>query len=190
MFREMRRNKQLLSMEDTAAVMDRCTNGVMACLGDEDYPYAVPLSYVYFNDKIYFHSAKAGHKIDAIMKNPKVSFSVIDEDTIVSEKYTSYFRSVIAFGKARIAEGDERMEAFRALVENTREISRRRQNIRRSRAAHKLSLLRLMSCTSPARKQLNMSRRKTNSRTGLLIRLRAFGRKNYEMDFFIAGRRL
>lgn len=117
MFREMRRNKQLLSMEDTTAVMDRCTNGVMACLGDEDYPYAVPLSYVYFNGKIYFHSAKAGHKIDAIMKNPKVSFSVIDEDTIVSEKYTSYFRSVIAFGKARIAEGDERMEAFRALVE-------------------------------------------------------------------------
>ena len=117
MFREMRRDKQLLSMEDTVAVMDRCTNGVLACLGDEDYPYAVPLSYVYLNDKIYFHSAKAGHKIDALTKNPKVSFSVIDEDTIVSEKFTSYFRSVIAFGKARIVEGDERLEAFEALVE-------------------------------------------------------------------------
>lgn len=117
MFRKMRRGKQLLSMEDTIAVMDRCTNGVLACLGDEDYPYAVPLSYVYFNDKIYFHSAKAGHKIDAIMKNSKVSFSVIDEDTIVSEKYTSYFRSIIAFGKARIVESDEWLEAFKALVE-------------------------------------------------------------------------
>ena len=104
-------------MEDTLAVMDRCTNGVLACLGDEDYPYAVPLSYVYYKGKIYFHSAKAGHKIDAIAKEPKVSFSVIDEDTIVSEKYTSCFRSVVAFGKARIAEGDERVEAFRALVE-------------------------------------------------------------------------
>lgn len=117
MFREMRRGKQLLSMEDTVAVMGRCTNGVLACLGDEDYPYAVPLSYVYFNDKIYFHSAKAGHKIDSIMKNPKVSFSVIDEDTVVSEKYTTYFRSIIVFGKARIAEGEERLEAFKALVE-------------------------------------------------------------------------
>lgn len=117
MFREMRRCKQLLSMKDTAAVMDRCTNGVLACLGDEDYPYAVPLSYVYFNDKIYFHSAKVGHKIDAITKNSKVSFSAIDEDTIVSEKYTTYFRSVIAFGKARIVEGDEWLEAFKALVE-------------------------------------------------------------------------
>ena len=113
----MRRGKQLLSMEDTAAVMERCTNGVLACLGDEDYPYAVPLNYIYLNDKIYFHSAKVGHKIDAITKNPKVSFSVIDEDTIVSEKYTTNFRSVIAFGKARIVEGDEWLEAFKALVE-------------------------------------------------------------------------
>jgi hypothetical protein len=117
MFRPMRRIKQLLSEEDTLAVMNRCTNGVLACLGDEDYPYAVPLSYAYFNEKIYFHSAKSGHKIDAIEKSPKVSFTVIDEDNIVSEEYTSYFRSVIAFGRARIAEDGEWFEAFKALVE-------------------------------------------------------------------------
>jgi uncharacterized protein len=117
MFREMRRFKQLLSESDTLAVMARGTNGVLACLGDEDYPYAVPVSYVYHNDKIYFHSAKAGHKNDAMMKNPKVSFAVIDEDTIVSAEYTSYFRSVIAFGKARIVEGDEWVDGFHAMVE-------------------------------------------------------------------------
>lgn len=117
MFREMRRGKQLLSMEDTRAVMERCSNGTLACLGDEDYPYSVPLSYVYFNNKIYFHSAKSGHKIDAVAKNRKVSFSVIDEDTIVSEEYTTYFRSVIAFGKARIVDGEERLAAFQALIE-------------------------------------------------------------------------
>ena len=117
MFREMRRIKQLLSIEDTIAVMDRCTNGVMACIGDEDYPYAVPVSFVYFNDKIYFHSAKAGHKIESIKKNQKVSFAVIDEDTIVSKEYTTYFRSVIAFGKTSIVEGDEWFDAFKALVE-------------------------------------------------------------------------
>lgn len=118
MFRKMRRNKQLLSIEDTITVLNRCTNGVLACLGDEEYPYAVPVSYVYFNDKIYLHSSKSGHKVDAIMKNPKVSFSVIDEDRIVSEEYTTYFRSVIAFGKARvIVGGDEWLEGFKALVE-------------------------------------------------------------------------
>ena len=117
MFRKMIRNKQLLSEGDTVAVMMRRTNGVLACLGDDDYPYAVPLNYVYVDGKIYFHSAKAGHKIDAILKQPKVSFAVIDEDTIVSEEYTSYFRSAIAFGKARIVEGDEWFTAFKALVE-------------------------------------------------------------------------
>jgi hypothetical protein len=117
MFREMRRAKQLMSVEDTEAVLVRCTNGVLACLGDGDYPYAVPVSYVYSNGRIYFHSAKAGHKVDAIIANPRVSFAVVDEDKIVSREYTTYFRSVIAFGLARIVEGDERLSAFAALVE-------------------------------------------------------------------------
>lgn len=117
MFREMRRFRQLLSESDTLAVMSRGTNGILACLGDEDYPYAVPVSYVYHNDKIYFHAAKAGHKMDAMAKHPKVSFAVVDEDTIVSAEYTTYFRSVIAFGKARIVEGDEWLDGFQALVE-------------------------------------------------------------------------
>lgn len=117
MFREMRRKRQLLSVTETIKIMEKCTNGVLACLGDDEYPYGVPLNYVYDSEKIYFHSAKAGHKIDAIIKNPKVSFSIIEKDTIISEEYTSYFRSVIAFGKARIAKGDERTKAFKALVE-------------------------------------------------------------------------
>ncbi|MDW7667343.1 MAG: pyridoxamine 5'-phosphate oxidase family protein [Bacillota bacterium] len=117
MIREMRRKKQLLSKEDTVEILKRCTHGVMACLGDDDYPYAVPFNYVYHNEKIYFHSAKSGQKIESIIKNPKVSFAVVDKDKIVSEEYTSYFRSVIAFGKARIVEGDEWTDGFMALVE-------------------------------------------------------------------------
>ena len=117
MFREMRRINQLLDPKEVTAVLGRCTNGVLACLGDAGYPYAVPLNFVYHNEKLYFHCAKAGHKLDAIIKEPKVSFAVIDEDTIVSSEYTSYFRSVIACGKARIVEGDERFDAFKALVE-------------------------------------------------------------------------
>lgn len=117
MFRPMKRSKQLLSAEDTAEVMKNCTSGILACLGDNDYAYAVPLSYIYYNKVIYFHSAKAGHKIDALLKNPKVSFAVIDEDRVVGKEYTTYYRSVIAFGKARIVEGEEWLQAFGALVE-------------------------------------------------------------------------
>jgi uncharacterized protein len=117
MFRQMLRIKQLLNEDDLNVVMRRCSAGTLACIGDDGYPYSVPLSYVYHNGKIYFHSAKIGHKMDAIKANPKVSFSVIDEDTIVSAEYTTYFRSAVAFGKARIVEDDERISGFKALVE-------------------------------------------------------------------------
>lgn len=104
MFREMRRFKQLLPKEIAVEILERNTSGTLALLGDENYPYAVPISYVYDDDKIYFHSAKAGHKIDAIKNCEKASFCVIDQDQIVPEKYTTYFRSIIAFGKMRIVE--------------------------------------------------------------------------------------
>lgn len=105
-FREMRRKKQVLSLEENIQVLNRGTSGVLAVSGDDDYPYAVPLSYVYHDNKIFFHCAKTGHKLGAIARNEKVSFCVIDKDQVVPEEYTSYFRSVIVFGKARILEDE------------------------------------------------------------------------------------
>lgn len=104
MFQQMRRNRQALSQEEIAAVLHAGTSGVLALSGDDGYPYAVPLSYVYESGKFFFHCAKAGHKIDAIRQNPKASFCVIGQDRIVPEEYTTYFKSVIAFGTIRILE--------------------------------------------------------------------------------------
>ena len=105
-FREMRQKKQELSRQEIADILHKGTSGVLALLGDNDYPYAVPISYVYDDGKIYFHSAKSGHKIDAIQRTEKASFCVIDKDLVVPEEYTTYFRSVIAFGQIRIIEAD------------------------------------------------------------------------------------
>lgn len=117
MFREMRRKKQLLSQEAATAVLGRGSAGVLAVYGDEGYPYAVPLSYVYSGNKIYFHCALTGHKLDAIRRNDKVSFCVIDQDAVVPEKYTTYFRSVIVFGRARVLEDEgEKRAALEALA--------------------------------------------------------------------------
>ena len=107
MFKEMRRHKQLLSAEETAAVLNRGTSGVLALSGEDGYPYAVPLSYVFDGEKLYFHSAKAGHKLEALRRCPKASFCVIGQDQVVPEEYTSYYRSVIAFGTVRILEDDD-----------------------------------------------------------------------------------
>lgn len=106
MFREMRRKRQALPAEDCHAILNRGTSGVLALSGDNGYPYAVPLSYVYDGEKLYFHCGKAGHKLDAIRRDAKASFCVIDRDVVVPEEYTTYFRSVIAFGTMRILDDD------------------------------------------------------------------------------------
>ena len=117
MFRDMRRKKQELPKEDCAAILKRGMSGVLALAGDDDYPYAVPISYVYDGERLYFHCAKSGHKLDAIFRNPKASFCVIDKDEIVPEEYTTYFRSVIVFGKIRILEDDgEKRSAIEKLA--------------------------------------------------------------------------
>ena len=102
--REMRRFKQALTPQECAAVLERNTAGVLALTGDGGCPYAVPLSYVWLDGRVYFHFALAGHKLDAIARNPKGSFCVIGQDQVVPAEYTSYFRSVIAFGTLRVLE--------------------------------------------------------------------------------------
>ncbi|HEX2985640.1 MAG TPA: pyridoxamine 5'-phosphate oxidase family protein [Caproiciproducens sp.] len=118
MFREMRRKNQVLSTEENIQILNRGTSGVLAVSGDNHYPYAVPLSYVYYDNKIFFHCAKTGHKLDSIAGNEKVSFCVIDKDQVVPEEYTTYFRSVIIFGRARILENEEeKRSALKILAE-------------------------------------------------------------------------
>ena len=117
MFRGMRRKRQMLSQERTEDILRRGTSGVLALEGDNGYPYAVPISFIYDGEKIYFHCAKKGHKLDAIARNPKASFCVVEQDQIVPEKYTTYFRSVIVFGKIRVLEDDrEKREAIEKLA--------------------------------------------------------------------------
>lgn len=110
-FRAMRRKRQQLSREDCEAALRRGTHGVLALAGDGGWPYAVPLSYVYDGGRLYFHSAKAGHKIDAVRSEPRASFCVVDEDRVVPEEYTAYFRSVICFGTVRLLEDEEEKRA-------------------------------------------------------------------------------
>ena len=118
MFRDMRRKRQQLSKEACDEILYSGTSGVLALSGDDGYPYAVPISYVYDGDKLYFHCAKSGHKLDAIRREPKASFCVIGADDVVPEKYTTRYRSVIAFGTVRILERDaERRAAAEALAE-------------------------------------------------------------------------
>lgn len=107
MFRSMRRSRQQLTDSEAIDILCRRHTAVLALSGDDGYPYAVPVNYAYADGRIYFHGAKTGHKLDAIRRCDKVSLCVIDHDELVSEELTTYFRSVIVFGRARILEDEE-----------------------------------------------------------------------------------
>ena len=115
MFREMRRTKCSLKLETAKKILREGTSGVLALSGDDGYCYAVPISYACADNKIYFHSATEGHKLDAIERNEKVSFCVVAKDEVVSEEFTSYYASAIAFGKIKIVRDNDDPEKRRGL---------------------------------------------------------------------------
>ena len=116
MFRELTRKKQQLSKEECREVLKKELRGVLAVNGDDGYPYALPINF-YFDEaesKLYFHSGKMGHKLDAITKSDKVSFCVYDKGYHKDGHWSLNIRSVIVFGRARIVENwsDELMVKF------------------------------------------------------------------------------
>ena len=117
MFRETRRKKQVLSEQECADILERCEWGVLGLHGDNGYPYTVPLNYVYYNGIIYFHSARTGHKIDAIDRDDKASFCVVDKSDLVPEKFATAYWSVIVFGRIhKVQDQDERIDTLTALT--------------------------------------------------------------------------
>lgn len=113
MFREMRLKKEALDETAVKKILEEGTSGVLALQGEDGYPYAVPMSYFYDGkDKIYFHGAKKGYKMDMVQQCDKASFCVIGQDQIVPEEYTSYFKSVIAFGRVKIMEDKDEIRTM------------------------------------------------------------------------------
>ncbi|MCR5006203.1 MAG: pyridoxamine 5'-phosphate oxidase family protein [Clostridiales bacterium] len=118
MFRPMRRFKQQLPEEDVLHLLEDRPRGVLAVLGDEDYPYTVPMDFVYdpADHTLNFHTAKEGHKLDSIRKHPKASFCVIDEGVPDETGDFFYFNSVIIFGRmSEITDPAEKVAKLRLL---------------------------------------------------------------------------
>ncbi len=116
MFREMRRKKQQISAEECEAVLGSAPRGVLAVHGDDGYPYAVPMDFVYREGHIYFHGAKAGHKIDAIRRDDRVSFCVLSEGVREENDWWFHFTSVVAFGRIREMEDREEADEYLRLL--------------------------------------------------------------------------
>ena len=116
MFRDLTRKKQKLSTVECKEILKQEVRGVLAVNGDDGYPYALPINF-YFderNNKIYFHSGKVGHKLDAIANSDKVSFCVYDKGYHKDGHWSLNIRSVIVFGRIHVVQNwsDELMVLF------------------------------------------------------------------------------
>lgn len=119
MFRELTRIKQKLSQEDSISLLKQQPRGVLSLIGDDGYPYGVPIDH-WYNDgdgNIYFHSGMEGHKIDAIRRCSKASFCVLDEGVRKEGDWALHIRSVIVFGHIHIVEDHQQA------LELTRQLS-------------------------------------------------------------------
>lgn len=104
MFRPVRKKKNEISETAAKELLKNTRRGVLAMTGDDGYPYAIPINYLYSEEenKIYFHGATSGYKAELIAKNEKVCFTVCGEETIKDEPWAPYVRSVVVFGRCRV----------------------------------------------------------------------------------------
>ncbi|MBQ7839137.1 MAG: pyridoxamine 5'-phosphate oxidase family protein [Lachnospiraceae bacterium] len=119
MFRKMRRFKQEVSQEECRQLLVTEKRGVLSVIGDDGYPYAVPMNF-YFDEsegKLYFHCAKEGHKIDAIKKCDKVCFTIWNSGYKVEGDWAWYVTSVIVMGRVEFVTDEKiREEKLRRLA--------------------------------------------------------------------------
>ena len=123
MFRKMRRFKQQLSEEECRKILREQKRGVLSLLGDDGYPYGIPMNH-WFSETdgvIYFHSAKAGHKLDAIKACDKASYCVYNDGFRREGEWALNITSVIIFGRIHLVEDKER--ALKICSELTRKFT-------------------------------------------------------------------
>ena len=106
MFRPIRKKKNELSTEDTKQILREARRGVLAVNGEDGYPYAIPINFIYDETagRIYFHSSRTGYKLDAIKVCDKVCFTAYGTEIVREEAWAPYMRSAVVFGRCRLLE--------------------------------------------------------------------------------------
>ena len=117
-FRKMRRSAQALSVEECEDILGTAKRGTLAVIGYRDYPYSIPINFLYDDGRLFFHCAREGHKLDAIRICDKACFTVIDEPVKEPGEWWYHVRSVICFGRVRLMEeGEDKMARLRQIGE-------------------------------------------------------------------------
>ncbi len=110
-FRELIRKNKQLSDADCIELLKSETRGVLSVIGDGDYPYGMPMNHFYNEEDgdVYFHCGKAGHRLDALRRNDRVSFCVFEQGYRDEGEWALKVRSVILFGRIEIIDDMDRI---------------------------------------------------------------------------------
>ena len=117
MAREMRRKDRQLAETDIKEILHKAAYGVLSLVDGNNQAYAVPLSFVYFREALYFHSAAEGLKLDLVRQNPHAAFCVVGATAVLPEHFTTNYESVIALGKTVEVTAEEKEAALEAFIE-------------------------------------------------------------------------
>lgn len=116
MFREMRRSDLELSKEEAVRVLAQCRYITLAMMGENGYPYSLPISFAYEDGRVFIHGHKSGHKVDALTRSDKVSFSAVLENEVNPAGFTVAYTSIVAFGWANQLEDSEKERAIHLIL--------------------------------------------------------------------------
>ncbi len=119
MFRPIRKKKNEISTEDAKKLLRASRRGILAVNGDDGYPYAIPINYLYdeSTEKIYFHGSRVGHKVDSLKKSDRICLTVVGQETVKDEAWAPYVKSAVVFGRCHLIEDrDEAMKALKSFA--------------------------------------------------------------------------
>jgi len=117
MFREMRRRDRELSTQEAREILGRADHGILATIGDDGWPYAVPLNHVLVDDVLYIHCATEGHKLENLANEERVSYCAVATAKVMPSLLSTIYESAVVFGRARlVTDAEEKRQALMAMI--------------------------------------------------------------------------
>jgi len=117
MSHEIRRKDRELPEDEAYAILRKGGDGVLATMGEDGYPYAVPMNHVLEGGALYLHSAMEGHKLDNLAFCDLVSYCVVSARAVVPAELSTNYRSAVVFGRAvHVTEPEEKRRGLMALL--------------------------------------------------------------------------
>jgi nitroimidazol reductase NimA-like FMN-containing flavoprotein (pyridoxamine 5'-phosphate oxidase superfamily) len=116
-FRDIRRADRALTKDEAREILARAEHGVLATVGADGWPYAVPVNHVLSEDVLYIHCAMEGHKLENIAHEERVSFCAVAGATVLPAKLTTLYESAVVFGRAAlVTDSKEKLRALELLA--------------------------------------------------------------------------